>query len=236
MCECVCVWRGGDQSEGEVIFFHFFLGNTLTLSLPSAPVAITSSQTLHQPALMQFSTDLCDALRLYVCVHVSWEGCGGLTCLNGFKLCKNKWTPSSSLTLSETTSFHVKLLRRWPCKVICTPITHHTHIQIHTHTSSWYRWHGASGSSRKRDGVRALQRCGWMKRDDLSAAWVFDKRLIITLSWWRCHWGLGRTTGTQSSQQSITDWGQVKVKSGTCVRFAYFTPEYPWEHMLSFPI
>lgn len=44
-------------------------------------------------------------------------------------------------------------------------------------------------------GVRALQRCGWMKQDDLSAVRVSDKRLIITLSWWRCHWGLHGTTG-----------------------------------------
>lgn len=45
---------------------------------------------------------------IYVCV-CPWEGCGRLTCPNGFKLCKNKWTPSfsfsSSLTLSDNFFF-----------------------------------------------------------------------------------------------------------------------------------
>lgn len=57
----------GDLSEGEV---HFFSGNTLTLAPSRAPVAIISSQTLHQLHLMQLSTDLCDALHLCVCLCV----------------------------------------------------------------------------------------------------------------------------------------------------------------------
>lgn len=189
--------------------FHFFSDNTLTLSLFRAPVAVVGSETWRQPVLMQFSTDLCDALRLYicafVCVHASWEGCGKLACPNGFKLCKNKWTPSVSTSSSLTLSL-------WQPFVLCQALTqmaletnlhcHHpsyTHSDTNSPTSSRNCWHGTSDSSSTRHGVRALQKCGWMKRDDLSGAKDFDKRLIITLNWWRCRWGLRRTTGMQYS-------------------------------------
>lgn len=171
---------------------------------------------------MQFSTDMCDALCLYihavcVCVCASWEGCGRLTCPNESKLCRNNRSPYS-LTLSGNLILYVRLLRRWSCKLICTPISHHTHV-------SW--WYCTSSSSRKGDSVRLHQRCGWRQRDDLSSATAFDKRLIITLSWWRCHWGLRRTAGAQYSQQRGT------IKSETHVGFA-LNPSAQTEHSLCF--
>lgn len=84
-------WPASDHWSGSFTVSD----NTLTLSLSTAAVATVGSQTLRQPAPYAILHRLmrCSAL---VCVCVSREGCGRLTCPNGSKLCKNKWTPSSS--------------------------------------------------------------------------------------------------------------------------------------------
>lgn len=94
---CLCVYSmclEGNQSKGK---FHFFSGNSLTLCLSRAPVVIVCSQTLHQPALMQFSTGLCDVLCLYMCAYACMplgKGVEGSHVLMGSSCVKTNGHPS----------------------------------------------------------------------------------------------------------------------------------------------